>query len=89
MTSMTAAHFVKKWSKIQLKERTSAQSHFNDICALVDHNPPLETDTDRPGGEHGWADAWYKGRFVWEYKSPDKNLETACVKFTKSRTSPK
>jgi type II restriction/modification system DNA methylase subunit YeeA len=88
MTSMTPAHFVKKWSKIQLKERTSAQSHFNDICALVEHKPPLEADpkgefftfeadTDKPGGEHGWADAWYKGRFIWEYKSPDKNLDAA------------
>jgi type I restriction-modification system DNA methylase subunit len=85
---MTPAHFVKKWSKIQLKERTSAQSHFNDICALVEHKPPLEADpkgefftfeadTEKPGGEHGWADACYKGKFIWEYKGPDKNLEAA------------
>jgi hypothetical protein len=88
MTSMTPAHFVNKWSKIQLKERTTAQSHFNDICSLVGHKPPLEADpkgefftfeadTDKPSGEHGWADAWYKGKFIWEYKGPDKNLDTA------------
>jgi hypothetical protein len=40
---MTAAHFVKKWSKIQLKEHTSAQSHFNDVCALAEHKPSLRS----------------------------------------------
>ncbi len=88
MTLITPANFVKKWSKIQQKERASAQSHFNDVCALVGHGSPLEADpkgefftfeadTDKPSGEHGWADAWYKGKFVWEYKSPDKNLDVA------------
>jgi hypothetical protein len=88
MANITPKSFVKKWSKIQLKERTTAQSHFNDICALVGHKSPLdadpkgefftfEADTDKPSGEHGWADAWYKGKFIWEYKSPDKNLDVA------------
>jgi hypothetical protein len=38
MTNMlTPSQFVKKWSKIQLKEKAASQSHFNDICALVGH----------------------------------------------------
>ena len=88
MNKLTAAQFVKKWSKIQLKERTTAQSHFNDICALVGHKTPLEADpkgefftfeadTEKPEGERGWADAWYGNRFIWEYKGPNKSLEKA------------
>jgi hypothetical protein len=42
MSSMTPAQFGKKWSKIQLKERTAAQSHFNDVCALVGHKTSME-----------------------------------------------
>jgi hypothetical protein len=34
--------FVAKWRQIQLKEIATAQSHFNDVCTLVDHPPPLE-----------------------------------------------
>ena len=85
---MTAQQFVKKWSKIQLKERTTAQSHFNDICALVGHKTPLELDpkgefftfeasAEKPEGEHGWADAFYRGKFIWEYKGPHHNLDAA------------
>jgi len=48
MPTLSPQQFVKKWSQIQLKERTIAQSHFNDICALVGHKTPLEID---PKGE--------------------------------------
>jgi hypothetical protein len=86
--TLTPAQFVKKWSKIQLKEKAASQSHFNDICALVGHKPPMtadpkgefftfEADAEKPEGEHGWADAWYKGHFIWEYKGPHRNLDAA------------
>jgi len=79
MQKISPQQFVKKWSQIQLKERTIAQTHFNDVCALIGHKTPLEIDptgefftfeaqTDKVGGKRGWADAWYKGHFVWEYK---------------------
>lgn len=42
--SLTPGQFVKRWSPIQLRERASAQSHFNDICALVGHKPPVEAE---------------------------------------------
>jgi hypothetical protein len=89
MPTLSPQQFVKKWSQIQLKERTIAQSHFNDICALVGHKTPLEIDpkgefftfeaqADKVGGKLGWADAWYKGHFVWEYKGLDgANLDAA------------
>src|SRR3990172_7100425 len=88
MNTLTATQFVKKWSKIQLKERTTAQSHFNDICALLGHKTPLEldpkgefftfeADAKKPEGEQGWADAFYNNKFVWEYKGPHHSLEAA------------
>ncbi len=84
--SMTAQQFVRKWSKIQLKERTTAQSHFNDICALIGHKTPLELDpkgefftfeegAKKPEGEQGWADAFYRNKFIWEYKG-SKNSQS-------------
>jgi hypothetical protein len=34
---MNPAAFVAKWSRIQQKERATAQTHFNDVCRLVGH----------------------------------------------------
>lgn len=96
---MTVKQFVEKWSKSELKERASSQSHFNDICALVGHATPTDID---PKGEfftfeadvkedaekkHGWADAWYKGKFIWEYKGPHKNLDAAYQQLLRYRES--
>ena len=41
---MQPAEFVAKWARIQQKERATAQSHFNDVCALVGHPTPLAAD---------------------------------------------
>lgn len=73
---------------IQLKEQSTAQTHFNDICALVGHPDPLaynpdgtqftfEMRTDEGQGKHGRADVWYRGKFIWEYKGPGKDLDKA------------
>ena len=32
---MTAAEFAAKWLDSSLKESAAAQSHFNDLCALL------------------------------------------------------
>ncbi len=88
MAILTPQNFVSKWSKNRLKERASSQSHFNDVCALVGHKTPLEmdplgefftfeADADKPEGDYGWADAWYKGKFLWEYKGPLHDLDKA------------
>lgn len=37
---MTPLQFVQKWEKSELKESSAAQSHFVDICSLVEHPPP-------------------------------------------------
>jgi type II restriction/modification system DNA methylase subunit YeeA len=86
--TLTPAQFVKKWSQIQLKEKAASQTHFNDICTLVSHKTPLvadpkgdyftfEADAEKPEGQYGWADAWYKNKFIWEYKGPHQNLDAA------------
>lgn len=85
---MNVNEFVKKWSQVRQKEISVAQSHFNDICALVHHRTPIDADpkgefftfeepTEKIGGDKGRADVWYEGRFIWEYKGYHKNLDKA------------
>ena len=85
---MTPKDFVAKWARIQQKETAVSQSHFNDLCQLVGHPPPLEhdpsgqafsfeTQTVKPDGAKGFADVFYRGKFIWEYKGPHKDLDKA------------
>jgi type II restriction/modification system DNA methylase subunit YeeA len=85
---MTAEHFIAKWSKIDLTERSAAQAHFLDLCELVGHPKPQEADPKgewftfekgaaKHGGGDGWADAWKKDFFGWEYKGRHKDLDAA------------
>jgi len=88
---MTPEEFYDKWGNPelidQLTERQAAQTHFNDICALVDHGDPIafgqpdifsfEAKNIKPDGNKGWADAYYQNRFIWEYKGPHGNLHKA------------
>jgi hypothetical protein len=32
---------------------------------------------EKPHGQHGRADVWYKGKFIWEYKRPGSDLDKA------------
>lgn len=85
---MTPKEFVEKWSKIQQKETSIAQSHFNDVCRLVGHPVPtiydpsgenfsFELKTIKPEGSRGFADVFFKGHFIWEYKGSHKELDKA------------
>lgn len=85
---MNVQQFVSKWKEIELSEIAVAQSHFIDVCALVGHPAPTDTDpkgefftfeisAEKPDGEPGRADAWYKAKFIWEYKRPGSNLDKA------------
>ena len=85
---MTPHEFLSKWRNVELKERTASQSHFIDLCRLLDLEDPITADqkgewftfekgaTKTTGGE-GWADVWRKGCFAWEYKGPRKDLDKA------------
>ena len=45
---MTAAEFKTKWAKVSAKESAAYQSHFDDLCRLLNLPTPLEAD---PSGE--------------------------------------
>ena len=85
---MDAAAFVDKWRKNLRTERSASQEHFLDLCELLHHPKPGAVDpkglsftTERrvkkEGGKHGFADAWKKGFFGWEYKKKGADLTQA------------
>ena len=84
----TSAEFIAKWSKSELRERQGAQSHFNDLCALLGEPNPSDADPTgatycfergaiKVGGGDGWADVWRRACFGWEYKGKHKDLNAA------------
>jgi hypothetical protein len=87
---MTPEQFVTKWQKTEVKERTAAQTHFNELCDLLGVAKPLDVDhtgdfytfekpVEKVTGGKGFADVWYKERFAWEYKGKRKDLKEATV----------
>ena len=85
---VTPDEFIAKWKVAELKERSAAQSHFIDLCRLLDEPAPTDVDpkgewyafergaTKATGGE-GWADVWKRQHFGWEYKGKRKDLDAA------------
>lgn len=85
---MLPQEFIKKWHNVELKERTASQSHFNDLCRLLDVEDPITVDpkgewftfekgASKTSGGEGWADVWRKNSFAWEYKGKRANLDKA------------
>jgi len=85
---MDSSDFIRKWEKSELKESSAAQSHFNDLCELLDVEKPTDADAvgdkycfekgaTKSTGGNGFADVWKKGCFGWEYKGPKANLDAA------------
>ncbi len=85
---MTPHAFIAKWRGVEQKERSAAQSHFNDLCALLDVPDPISADpkgewfafekgASKTAGGEGWADVWRRECFAWEYKGPKKDLDRA------------
>jgi type II restriction/modification system DNA methylase subunit YeeA len=85
---VTPDDFIRKWKTVELKERSAAQSHFIDLCRML--NEPAPTDVDPKGdwyafergatkttGGEGWADVWKRDHFGWEYKGKRKDLQAA------------
>jgi hypothetical protein len=79
LAPMTPEQFRDKWRGTTRTERSAAQEHFLDLCALL--GVPKPADIDRHGTEYtfeksvrkigdtqGFADVWWRGRFAWEYK---------------------
>ena len=87
---MTADAFIAKWRAATLTERAAAQSHFIDLCRLLDEPTPADADpsgtfyafergASKTTGGDGWADVWKRGHFGWEYKGKRKDLNAAFV----------
>lgn len=85
---MTPQEFAAKWAASKLGERAGSQSHFIDLCRLLDEPTPAEVDPDgtfftfekgalKTGGGKGWADVWKRGCFAWEYKGKHHDLDDA------------
>jgi hypothetical protein len=85
---MTPEQFIAKYQATTLKERSAAQTHFNDLCAMLGVEAPGDADPDgewycfergakKSAGGSGWADVWKRGCFGWEYKGKGKDLDAA------------
>ena len=96
--SFSPQEFVAKWRNATLKERSASQEHFIDICRLIGHKTPAEMDpygefftfeagADKQEGGAGWADAWKKGFFAWEYKGKHADMDKAYQQLLKYRES--
>ena len=86
--ALSVDDFVEKWRSAALRERANAQTHFNDLCAVLGVATPVEEDpsgerytfekrVELPGGGSGDADVWKRGHFGWEYKSGGRSLTDA------------
>jgi len=87
-TPVQIAEFIQFWSDSTLTERSGSQSHFNQLCRLLEIPEPAMADphgewftfekgVKKTGGSQGWADVWRKGCFAWEYKGKHKDLGAA------------
>lgn len=93
---MTPQEFSAKWRGVTLKERSAAQEHFLDLCRLIGHATPAEMDptgerftfergATKTGGGDGFADAWFRHHFAWEYKTRHRDLDDAYLQLLKYR----
>jgi type II restriction/modification system DNA methylase subunit YeeA len=87
---VTPDQFISKWQAVELTERAASQSHFIDLCRLLDEPSPSDADpkgewyafergATKTTGGNGWADVWKRGHFGWEYKGRHKDLDAAFV----------
>jgi SAM-dependent methyltransferase len=94
--ALTPHEFAMKWQAATTTERASAQTHFNDLCAMVGVKAPLEADptgkryafekgVGKTGGGDGFADVWKQGYFAWEYKGKKKDLKAAYAQLLQYR----
>jgi type II restriction/modification system DNA methylase subunit YeeA len=86
--AVTPEQFIERWRDATLTERAAAQSHFNDLCELLQVEKPAAADphgesytfeksVTKLDGRRGSADVWKRNCFAWEYKGDKKNLVRA------------
>jgi type II restriction/modification system DNA methylase subunit YeeA len=85
---MTPQEFIARWHNSPRKERSAAQSHFNDLCQMLGELTPAAADTggtdydfeygaQKTTGGRGFADVFKRGHFGWEYKGTHGDLDAA------------
>ena len=65
---LTPQQFVEKWENVQQKESAVYISHFEDVCRLVDHATP--TDSDSTGDTFSFQRALKKGSGAQGFRIP-------------------
>lgn len=82
------SEFVRRWANSSLREQQGAQSHFNELCAILGMQAPTQADPTgenfafekqviKANGKAGRADVWLRGHFAWEYKGKHRDLDAA------------
>jgi hypothetical protein len=85
---VTPEEFVNTWRAVKQKESSVSQTHFNELCDLLNVPKPViedptgesyrfERHVKKATGKIGFADVWKKDKFAWEYKGKHKNLDEA------------
>jgi pimeloyl-ACP methyl ester carboxylesterase len=93
---MTPHEFIAKWKPVDLSERSACQQHFLDLCELLGQPKPAAADPEgawytfekgvhKTEGGQGWADAWMKNHFGWEYKGKHRDLKAAYTQLQQYR----
>jgi len=96
MPSLDLPTFIARWQASTGSERSTAQSHFIDLCEMLGQPHPVAADPEgasyafergvkKSGGGDGWADVWMRGHFAWEYKGKKKDLKAAYDQLLKYR----
>jgi len=86
--TLTPGEFAARWRGVETGEKASAQAHFIDLCRLLGQPAPHEADPtgqsyafekalEKTVGGGGFADAWKRDFFGWEYKGKRKDLKAA------------
>ena len=93
---LTAQDFVSKWERAEARERQSVQEHFIDMCALVEHETPMQQDPSgtrfafemgaaKTSSGSGWADVAKLGYFGCEYEGKKADLAKAREQLLRDR----
>lgn len=85
---LSLPEFVERWKASTLSERAAAQSHFIDLCEVLEQPHPAAADqtgerftfekhVSTNDDSKGYADVWKRQFFGWEYKGKHKDLNAA------------
>ena len=88
MPSLSLPEFVQRWKASTLSERSAAQTHFIDLCEILEQPHPAAADQTGESytfekhvltndDSKGFADVWKRGYFGWEYKGKHHDLSAA------------